>query len=140
MDVVNAYGLNLTPIKYNVATYTTGTRSDNASFWNQGYPAILVIEDYEGHDFTPDYHTTTDRLSTLDVGLFHDLVKAAVGAFAHMSGCLLTGALDGGVTASHDGSAIAGASIAMIDKNNLTYAAGTDGSGRFEPHPARRNL
>ena len=43
------------------------TRSDNTSFWNQGYPAILAIEDYEGHDFTPAYHTTTDRLSTLDM-------------------------------------------------------------------------
>ena len=48
MDVVNAYGLDLRPIKYNVATYATGTRSDNASFWNQGYPAILAIEDYKG--------------------------------------------------------------------------------------------
>ena len=33
-----------------------------------------------------------------------------------MSGCLLTGALDGGVIASHDGSAIVGASITMIEK------------------------
>ena len=48
-----------------------------------------------------------------------------------MSGCLLTGALDGGVTASHDGSAIASASITMTDTHDLRYAAGTDGSGRY---------
>ena len=23
------------------------------SFWDKGYPAIIAIEDYEGHDFTP---------------------------------------------------------------------------------------
>ena len=131
-DVVNAYGLNLAPLKYDVATYTTGNRSDNKPFWDQGYPAILVIEDYQGSDFTPYYHKATDRLSTLDMDYVTTSVKASVGAFAHMSGCLLTGALDGGVIASHDGSAITGASIAIVDGHNLTYAAGTDGSGRFE--------
>ena len=132
MEVVNLYGLDLTPIKYNVATYSTGTRSDNASFWNQGFPAILAIEDYEGHDYTPAYHTTADRLSTLDVDYLTTIVKAAVGAFTHLSGCLLTGDLEGHVIAAHDSSAIAGASIAITDSHNLTYAAGTDGSGRFD--------
>ena len=33
---------------------------------------------------------------------------------------------------SHDGSAIAGASITITDRHNLTYAAGTDGSGRYD--------
>ena len=131
-DVVNAYGLNLAPLKYNVATYTTGNRSDNKPFWDQGYPAILVIEDYQGSDFTPYYHKATDRLSTLDMDYFTTSVKASVGAFAHMSNCLLTGALDGGVIASHDGSAIASASIAITDTHGLTYAASTDGSGRFD--------
>ena len=131
MDVVNAYGLDLAPLKYDVATYTTGNRSDNKSFWDQGYPAILAIEDYQGHDFTPYYHT--DYRQALDTrhGLFHDFVKAAVGTFAHMSGCLLTGALDGGVTASHDGSAIAAATIAMTDTHDLTYSADTDDSGHY---------
>ena len=60
------------------------------------------------------------------------VVKAAVGAFTHLSGCLLTGDLEGNVTAAHDGSAIAGASIAIADGHNLTYAAGTDGSGHYD--------
>jgi len=131
MGVVSAYGLNLNPVKYDVATYSTGRRSDNASFWNQGYPAILAIEDYEGRDFTPNYHTTNDTLSTLDMDYLTTIVKASVGTFAHMSGCLLTGALGGGVTAGHDGLAIAGASIAITDTHDLTYSAGTDGAGHF---------
>ena len=89
MDVVNAYGLNLTPTKYNVATYTIGNQSDNKSFWDQGYPAILAIENYQGGDFTPSYHTVNDRRSTLDLDYFTTMVAAAVGTFAHMTGCLI---------------------------------------------------
>ena len=106
VDVVNAYGLNLAPIKYDVASYSTGNRSDNRSFWDQGYPAILAIEDFKGLISLPTTTPATDRLSTLDLDYFTTFVKASVGAFVHMSGCLLTGALDGKVTASHDGSAI----------------------------------
>ena len=65
------------------------------------------------------------------MGYFTDFVKASVGDFAHMSGCLLTGALDGGVTASHDDSAIADASISMTEVHDLSYAAGTDGTGHY---------
>ena len=49
-----------------------------------------------------------------------------------MSGCLLTGALDGKVTASHDGSAIARASIAMTDTHDLSYSAETDDAGDYD--------
>ena len=48
-----------------------------------------------------------------------------------MSGCLLTGALDGRVTASHDGSAIVGATITMTDTHDLSYSANTDDSGHY---------
>lgn len=131
VNVVNAYGLDLVPLKYNVATYTTGNYSDNKSFWDQGYPAILAIEDIQGGDRTPYYHKATDVLATLDMAYFTTFVKAAVGTFVHMSDCLLTGALGGGVTASHDGSAIAGASVAMTDTHSLAYSASADGAGRY---------
>jgi hypothetical protein len=130
-NVVAAYGLDLVPLKYNVASYSTGNYSDNKPFWDQGYPAILVIEDYQGGDFTPSYHTAGDTLSTLDLAYFTSLIKASVGAFAHMSGCLLTGALGGAVTAGHDGSPIGGASVTAADAHGLTYSAATDGSGNY---------
>jgi len=127
-SVITAYGLSLVP-----EVITNGSRaSDHASFWDQSYPAILAIEDYYGtSDFNPYYHKVTDRLDKFNAGYFTDLVKASVGDFAHMSGCLLTGALDGGVTASHNESAIAGASITMTDTHGLTYAADTDGFGHY---------
>lgn len=131
VGVVGAYGLDLVPLKYNAATHTTGNQSDNKSFWTQGYPAILAIEDYEGGDFTPYYHKVTDRLATLDLDYLTTFVKAAVGAFVHMNNCLLTGALDGEVTASHSDTAIVGASVAMTDTHGLAYSASTDATGRY---------
>ena len=86
--VVSVYGLDLIPYKYDAMSDPIGNYSDNSSFWRQGYPAILVIEDYFG-DFTPYYHTPADQLATLDLDYFTAMVQAAVGTFAHMTGCLL---------------------------------------------------
>ena len=87
-SVVTAYNLNLTP---QVVAAGSGA-SDHASFWNQGYTAILGIEDYylNRPDFNPKYHTIDDQVEQFDMGYFTDFVKASVGAFAHMSGCLLS--------------------------------------------------
>ena len=88
IDVVNAYNLDLVPFKYDAVSYTIGNQSDNKSFWDQGYPSILSIEDYYG-DFTPYYHKITDKQSTLDMGYFTTMVQAAVATFGHMTGCLI---------------------------------------------------
>jgi hypothetical protein len=86
--VVSVYGLDLVPLKFDTRDYPLGNYSDNWSFWAQGYPAILVIEDSYG-DFTPHYHQATDRIETLDMDYFRAMVQASVGTFAHMTGCLL---------------------------------------------------
>ncbi len=85
-SVISAYGLNLIP---EVRTDGTGA-SDHASFWDAGYTAILGIEDYypNSHDFSPYYHKTSDRLTTLDMAYFTEYVRAGVAAAAHMSGCV----------------------------------------------------
>jgi hypothetical protein len=85
-DVVGIYDLNLIP---QIVSNGSGA-SDQASFWNWGYPAILAIEDYEpgGHDFNPYYHSDQDLLQQLDLEYFAEFARAAVGTFAHM-GCLL---------------------------------------------------
>jgi hypothetical protein len=86
VDVVEAYDVNLVPVKY--VDDPLGDHSDNHSFWRQGYPAVLAIEDYYG-DFNPDYHTAGDRLGQSDLDYYTEFVKAAVGTFAHMAGCLI---------------------------------------------------
>ena len=87
-DVLDTYDIDLVPW---VITAGATTASDHASFWGYGYSAILGIEDWSDH--TPYYHTTGDRLDTLDIAYFTDFVKASVGTVASMAGLL-----DGTVT------------------------------------------
>jgi len=77
IGVINDYGLALTPQKI-----TTGAtdRSDHASFWAYGFPAILGIEDFD--DFNPAYHTTGDRISIFDLPYFTDFAKAGIASLA----------------------------------------------------------
>lgn len=56
--------------------------SDHYSFWQAGYPAVYVGEDWDDH--TPYYHTTNDRVGTLNMPYFTAYVKAMVGAMAHL--------------------------------------------------------
>ncbi len=69
-----------------VSDYLTSgstTASDHASFWNAGYPAVLLIEDFQ--DFTPYYHTTSDRLSTLRSSYFLENARLAIGSLAMLA-------------------------------------------------------
>jgi hypothetical protein len=124
-QVVAAYELDLMPeiLRDN----WLGNYSDNRSFWEVGYPAILTIEDYE--DFTPHYHRTTDRLATLNLDYFTALVRAGVGTFAHM-GCFIdTGVLTGTVTALNTGLPLSATVIASA--NGHVYTATTDLQGSY---------
>lgn len=125
VDVVQAYGLNLVP-----QIITSGlSASDHASFWDYGYPAILAIED--NSDFTPFYHTTNDRLSTLDLGYYTEFVKAAMAAFAHM-GCLRVpqGALAGQVTDASTGRPLVGAQV-LAEDGGTPWSTSTDAAGAY---------
>jgi hypothetical protein len=86
-DVVDVYELDLEPVIY--IDDPLGNRSDNRSFWEEGYASILAIEDYYG-DFNPNYHTTQDLVQYADRDYFVEFVRAAIGTFAHMADCLVT--------------------------------------------------
>ena len=47
-------------------------RSDHASFWKAWYPAILVTDTASFRN--PNYHQSSDRISTLDFDLFTQAV------------------------------------------------------------------
>jgi hypothetical protein len=103
-DAVAAYSISLTPqILQDRLSF-----SDHAPFWDRGIPAILAIEDWDDH--TPDYHRTTDRLSTLNMTYYTRFVKAALATFAHM-GCLLDGELGGTVSDAVSGAPLAGVNV-----------------------------
>lgn len=85
VNVFNTYTFNLKPpIIVNPGT----TFSDHSRFWNAGYAAVLIGESWETDDQTPFYHTSNDRLATLDLPYFHELTKLAL-AYTATKGNLL---------------------------------------------------
>jgi hypothetical protein len=78
--VNDTYGLGL-PIAINDPG---STFSDHASFWAEGYGAIMIGEDYT-NDLDPHYHTPTDSLQYMDLGYWHGLARLAIGTAAVMA-------------------------------------------------------
>lgn len=77
IGAISDYALNLVPEKL---VEDASWRSDHASFWNYGFPAISGGEDHQ--DFNPFYHTTDDRVCLFDTAYYVDFVKAAVAGIA----------------------------------------------------------
>jgi hypothetical protein len=50
--------------------------SDHASFWDQGYRAVMITD--SAFYRNPHYHLPTDRRDTLDVGFMAELVKSLI--------------------------------------------------------------
>ncbi|HSJ56043.1 MAG TPA: M28 family peptidase, partial [Anaerolineae bacterium] len=127
-DVVDAYNLNLIPD----LRIDTGGGSDQEPFWDYGYTAILAIEDES--DFNPQYHLPGDTPAHNDLPYFTEYVKASLGTFAHMTGCLIsegTGTLDGHVTAVGSGAPIPGVTITMLGEGGASIHTTTDPSGYY---------
>ena len=57
------------------------TSSDHASFWNNGYGAILLIESYYT-DFNQYYHTSNDLISHFNLPYFEKCSKLSIGTIA----------------------------------------------------------
>ena len=86
----NAFMVGLIPSIINPGT----TASDHASFWNQNFTSVLLIECVAGGDLTPYIHTILDRASTLNFPYFQKMTKLAVGGIATISSDLKTNAPD----------------------------------------------
>lgn len=78
--VNSTYGLNL-PIAINDPGETY---SDHASFWTEGYGAILIIEDFDD-DPNPHYHSPSDRMEYMDLDYWDGVAKLAIGTAAAMA-------------------------------------------------------
>ncbi|WP_295587327.1 M20/M25/M40 family metallo-hydrolase [uncultured Lamprocystis sp.] len=81
--VVKDYGLSSALVA--VTTADGDDASDHSSFWDQGFAAILAIED-DRDDFNPYYHTRSDTLSRFDLAYFRAFTQASVGTAAHLAG------------------------------------------------------
>jgi uncharacterized repeat protein (TIGR01451 family) len=81
LNAMTIYGISLVP-----QTITSGatTFSDHARFWDQGYPAMLAIEDFQ--DFNWDnYHKTSDTLDKLDLPYAEEFVQTTVATLAELA-------------------------------------------------------
>jgi uncharacterized repeat protein (TIGR01451 family) len=80
LNANTTYGISLVP---ELITHGATTRSDHARFWNQGYPAILAMEDIQ--DYNPYYHRTSDTLDKLDLPYATKFVETTVAALAELA-------------------------------------------------------
>jgi hypothetical protein len=53
--------------------------SDHASFWENDYPAVEVIEDR--NDYNDYYHTIGDTLGNFNLPYYHKATKLAIATF-----------------------------------------------------------
>jgi hypothetical protein len=65
-------------------TVPGATYSDHASFWNEGYGAILIIEDFT-NDGNPFYHTPNDKVEHFNVPYFEKLARLSIATLATMA-------------------------------------------------------
>ena len=81
ISVNTTYNIGVTPVVENPGT----TASDQASFWNNGYGAILLIEEYYGGDFNAYYHTTNDLVIHYNQPYYHKMSRLAFGTVATLA-------------------------------------------------------
>ena len=76
----------------NSAPFPRATYSDHASFWDQGYSAILLIENappWENSTYysaNPYYHTSSDTLGTLNLELVRRVAQVTLASAIRLSG------------------------------------------------------
>ncbi len=79
IEVNNQYNIDLVIDIYNPGS----TYSDHASFWSNGFGAILLIED--DNDFNNYYHTTNDLISYFNIPYFYKSAKLSYATLASLA-------------------------------------------------------
>jgi len=90
LDIDNIYELQVNP----TLPLENTSASDHSSFWNNGYAAVLVIEEYKGGDFNPEYHKVTDRINILNMPYFHEMAKLCIASIADMANPVVETSVD----------------------------------------------
>jgi len=81
LEVNTSYNIGIMPSIINPGT----TASDQASFWNNGYGALLLIEEYYGGDFNAYYHSTNDLITHFNQPYYLKMSQAAIGTIATLA-------------------------------------------------------
>ena len=81
IQVNTTYSIGVIPSVINPGA----TASDHASFWNHGYGALLLIEEYYGGDFNNYYHTVNDKILYFNQPYFHKMSRLTLGTVATLA-------------------------------------------------------
>lgn len=79
IEINDHYQIGLLP-----QTINTIGRSDHASFWINGFGAIMIIEHFGG-DWNQYYHSSEDRIEYFNLTYFQSCTKLAIGALAALA-------------------------------------------------------
>jgi hypothetical protein len=91
LSVDSIYNLG---IVMNQPPFASGTGSDHASFWDEGYSAICLIENAwpwntnQWYQANPFYHTSSDTFNTLNMQLIKKITQLTIAATATLTGNL----------------------------------------------------
>jgi hypothetical protein len=75
-------------LKMNSPPFPSPTYSDHSSFWNEGIPAILLVENYRPHDtstyYLPNttYHTSWDTSAAVNIAMVRATTQLALAAIS----------------------------------------------------------
>ena len=84
-DAVAAYDID---IRVNVVSNESLRYSDHASFWDHGYPSVLMIEELDpstGAPVNPYYHTESDTADKLSSKQMEETASALIGALLDLT-------------------------------------------------------
>lgn len=77
------YGLNLNP--FDTHNKAVKDRSDHAGFLDRGYPALCLSEEFTDSGFNPNYHSTGDRVGTLNLAFLVDVIRLVIASVADLA-------------------------------------------------------
>lgn len=86
-EMVN-YVRNITTTHFSdlsATTYCTN-RSDHASFWDAGIPALVISQDFFGGDGNPCYHASCDKFNRINPAYYQRLADLAATSIAGFVG------------------------------------------------------
>ena len=81
VSVNTLYNIGVNTVIENPGT----TASDQASFWYNGYGALLLIEEYYGGDFNAYYHSVNDLITHFNQPYYQKMSKLALGTIATLA-------------------------------------------------------
>ncbi len=80
---VKRYGLKLAP--YDTHNHAMDDRSDHAGFLDHGYKAVLISAEFTDEAFNPNYHSTNDRVSTLNLPFMVEVIRMIIATAADLA-------------------------------------------------------